>query len=177
MAAAKTGGMSTDPHTVLWKMGKPKKPGSLQRLLCFPAAAGFAVSWQDAVGESAGGRVPPRTSVRAAQAFTLSVSVHRLHTLYHKHPPAFSQGKAAPSSWGLGSPKPRVVTGADSSGAKGCWDTALKSAASRSPPWPSKSCCCFTEHLCPSVLCSAGSCSLGPDMKLPRSRWIWVMER
>lgn len=37
--------MSVDPRTTLQKMGKPKKPGSPQRLLHFPAVLGFAVSW------------------------------------------------------------------------------------------------------------------------------------
>lgn len=50
-------------------MGKPKKPVSLQRLLHFPAVLGFAVSWRDAVGESAGGHVSTGTGVRAVQSF------------------------------------------------------------------------------------------------------------
>lgn len=67
--AAKTGAISMDPCTVLWKMGKPKKPGSPRRLLYFPALLGFAVCWRDAVGESTGGHVPPGTGARAVQNF------------------------------------------------------------------------------------------------------------
>lgn len=75
--AGKTGGISMDPCTVLWKMGKPKKPGSLWRLLHFPALLGFAVSRRDAVGESTGGHVPPGTGVRAVQNFQ---AVQNFHT-------------------------------------------------------------------------------------------------
>lgn len=101
--------------------------------------------------------MPPGTGVRLCKAFRLPVSTRRLDKLHEKHPCLPLGRKGSSLFIGAGGPKPRVVTRADGSGAKGCWDRALKSAASRSPSWPLKSCCCFTEHFCTSVLCSAGS--------------------